>query len=65
MREEGIRYIQLAYAPYSALLPVFEITSLLGAGERTKGTKEMGLLKLWVVLGAEAGIVLVGSCSSP
>ena len=60
MREEGVCYIQLVYAPYSALLPVFESTSLLGAGERTKGTKEMGLPKLLVVLGAEGGIVSEG-----
>ena len=32
--QERVRHIQLAYASYAALLALFEITSLLGAGAR-------------------------------
>jgi len=34
--QERVHHIQLAYASYAALLALFEITSLLGAGMRAR-----------------------------
>jgi hypothetical protein len=39
--EEGVLYIQLAYAPYAALLAALIVTSLLGVG--TRGEEKQGI----------------------
>jgi hypothetical protein len=48
--EQGVHHVQLAYAPYAALLAAFAVTSLLGVGmRRRRQAKEIRLPQLLVL----------------